>query len=81
VSAHVDNHQVWLLARGWADGRWRGTAEELLALAIANLDSLSFFGFQETFESDVMELARRLDVQIAPQQLPRSNRSQRPDIS
>jgi hypothetical protein len=81
VSAHVDNHQVWLLARSWPDGRWRGTAEELLAQAIANLDSLSFFGFQETFESDVMELARRLDVQIEPQQLPRSNRSQRPDVS
>jgi hypothetical protein len=81
VSIHVDNAQVWQLARGWPDGRWRPTDEELLSQAIANLDSLSFFGFQETFESGVMELARRLDLEIASQELPRSNRSQRPDLT
>jgi len=81
VSTHIDNHQVRQLARGWPYEQLRATGEQLLAQAIANLDSLSFFGFQETFESDVMELARRLDVQIEPQQLPRSNRSQRPDVS
>src|ERR1041384_8679420 len=62
VSTHIDNHQVRQLARGWPYEQLRATGEELLAQAIAHLDSLSFFGFQETFESDVMELERRLDA-------------------
>ncbi len=80
VSAHIDDAQVWQLAHGWPDGQWQPTREELLARAVANLETLCFFGFQETFDGDVVELARCLGLEISPHQLSRYNRSERPAV-
>jgi hypothetical protein len=85
VTQHIENMQVWQLAHHWFMAerkQWRGTMGELADEALAHLETLSFFGFQENFEADVRSLVRRLGLTPPSEALPNSNRTEsRPQVT